>query len=76
MRADVHWPQDFRSGADIDMSGDIRDALVFIPGPNRDLLKDQTIDADLCVRMNNDPVGMRDEQTSTNLAASVGYRRP
>ncbi len=62
MITDSNSSDDLCSGADIDMTTNPRE-----PGwrvTQRNLLEDETVRPDFNVRMDDDSVGMRDEQTS------------
>jgi hypothetical protein len=59
-------PQDLRSRANVYMTTDSRHATVI--GTDGDLLEQEAIRADFGVRMNDDSVRMRQQQTAAQLA--------
>src|SRR5262249_20148687 len=72
MGADPNRAQDLRAGADIDMALDHWDAAQ-APRSNRDLLKDQAVYADLGVGVNDDAIGVRDQEPTANLAEERNF---
>jgi hypothetical protein len=65
--ADTNWSQDFCSGPNLHMARDYRDAM-FATASNGHLLKDQAIHADFRIRMNDNPIRMREQQPSAEAA--------
>jgi len=60
MITNLYCPEDLRSGSDIYMAANHRNARA--AASNCYLLKDQAIHPDPCVRVDHDAVGMRDKQ--------------
>jgi hypothetical protein len=67
VRADLNIPKHLGARADVNVTSYTWRSCS-IAGPDRYLLKNQAIHANLGFGMNNDPVGMRNEQTTTDLA--------
>jgi hypothetical protein len=64
--------KDLRSRSDIHVSANHRNAKA--AASNRYLLKDQAIYPDRGVRVDHDPVGMRDEQTPSDARIELDSR--
>jgi hypothetical protein len=64
--ADLNGTQDFCPGSDVDMACDFRNA-VGVPYSDSDLLEYQTVYADLCPWMNDDPIWVRNQQATADL---------
>lgn len=64
MVSDVYWSDDFGSSANIDMSANRGNSLC--RGPNRNLLKYQTVASYRCMWVDNNAVGMRYEEAASN----------
>ena len=71
-------PQNLRSRTNVNMTTDSRHASVI--GTDGDLLEQQAIRADFSVRMDDDPVRMRQQQTAAQLAiernVGAGHHAP
>ena len=63
---DPQWADDLRTGAYVDVPFEGRHTSRRLP--DRDLVKQQTVRADLRIRMNNDAVRMGQEQAASQLA--------
>jgi hypothetical protein len=66
-RPDFNRSQDLRARANVDVVPDTGNAR-YTSSADRNLLKYQTINANFGLRMDHDPVGVRDEKASANLA--------
>src|SRR5258706_12699386 len=66
VRADLDGHQNFRTGANIDVAGNVRKAAG-VSYPDRNLLEDQAVDANFGCWMNDYPVGVRNQQATTDL---------
>ena len=53
-------------GPDIDVTGNLWNASS-VTGSNGHLLKDQTVHADPCIGMNDDSIGVRNQQSAAKL---------
>ena len=72
-------PQYLCAGSDVDMAADDRDTRS-TPDAQSDLLKNETIYANRGVGVNDDSVGMRDQEPPANLTGKgyirAGYNAP
>jgi hypothetical protein len=66
MRADLHRSEYFRTRPDIDVASDLRDSAQPAAAQSH-LMEDQAVDANFRVGMNDNAVGMRDEQAAPDL---------
>src|SRR5258708_19760529 len=66
VRADLDGTQNFRTGANIDVAGNVRKAAG-VSYPDRNLLEDQAVDANFGYYLNDYPVRVSNHQTSTHL---------
>ena len=75
MSANLDRSQDFRAGADVDVSPDLGHALA-IPTAKRDLMEDQAVHANPGVGVDDYSIGVRNQKPSANLAiqGNVGPR--
>src|SRR6266699_2166172 len=64
--ANSDWPQDLCASSDVDMAAYDRDPWS-TPDTQSDLLKNETVHANSGVGVNNDSVGMRDQESPANL---------
>lgn len=72
MSADLDGPKNFRAGPDVDVATDLRCAP--FTSCNCDLLEYQTIDADLSFRMDDDPIGVGNEEAAAYVAVKGDVR--
>ncbi len=63
--SDVNAAKNLCSGADIDMAADPGDAISLRSDCH--LLKNEAVDTDFGIRVNNDPVRVRDAETATDI---------
>src|SRR6185437_4580616 len=65
--ANLDRTQDLCSSPDVHVVSDARRTPTH-SGPDCNLLKDETVDSDACIRMDNDAVGVRNEQPAPDVA--------
>src|SRR4051812_33808901 len=74
MRTNCHVAQDLCPSTDVDVVPDLRQPVAAFSVANRNLLKYQTIDADPGARMDDNAVGMGNQESTTNVAIERNVR--
>lgn len=73
MCADLNRPKDLGAGADVDMAGNFGNSAA-TAGAKRDLVENQAVHADLGVRMDDNAIGVGDQQPAADLAGERYFR--